>query len=241
MNKSFKRYKIYTFTAAILAVIFSVFITVFNSSYFDFGTGLYYAGTPKALIIIPIIALILFFASSFLTLKLDDMPLRYPKNHSLLTVFASALAGISMIFTVIMQFCARPTDHLSQLYTTELEGLATASLMLKLSLVFAVLGVIYFVVIIVTNKANPLLAILSVAWILAVILRIYYDMTFIITNPVRNFTALALCAAALFLLSEIRYLSGKCSPCFFVFAASLASVFCVASGVSKTAERLFLL
>ena len=233
MNKSFKRYKIYTFTAAILAVVFTVFITVFNSGNFDFAAGLYNRGTPVFLVIVPTVAIILFFASSFFTLKLDDMPLRYPKGNSMLTVFGAALCGISMIFTVIMQFTAKSGDHLAMLYSTTLEGLATSSMMLKLSLVFAILGAVYFGVIVVTNKANPLLCILSIAWILAVVLRIYYDMTFVITNPVRCFTALALCSAALFLRSEIRYLMGKCSPCFFAFSASITSVFAIASGVSK--------
>lgn len=235
MNNDLKIYRTTVTLMTIITLVGAFILTIFELAFYDAGTNLFSSGAPSWVIVLFAIAALLFSVVSCLLINSDTFPLTYPEKNSKFTDFAELLCAGILILTFAVQLLklGYNSDHLTALWLASSDTLVAAVRMLRLSVFLALIASIYFIYSFITEKKNALLAIIFCMWIIAYLLRIYYDMSVIIVDPVRKLTIAALCSMLLFMCAEIRVSVGKPSPRMFVCFGLLAFFFCGVSGISK--------
>lgn len=238
-NTSYKAYRIYVVSAGILSIAAAIVMTVFNYTFYDFELTLYEHKAPTFAICMIVISALIFFATCFLTLKTDLLPLRYPKKNGMLTGVMLLLCAGALCATVLLQLFAKEDDRLVQLFNANTQMMSTAAFLIRVSLVTAIIAAAYFVLAFVTDKVMPALSILTGIWALSYMMRVYYDMSTVVMDPIRMMSILSAACVAMFMIAETRIGMEKPAPRYYVFAGLVAAFVCFMSGFSKV--MLFLL
>ena len=235
MNNDLKIYRAAVAVTSVITLIGAAMLTIFELAFYDTGANLFSRGAPSWIIVLFAAAVILFSVISSLLIRADSFPLTYPERNSKFTGFAELLCAGVLILTFAMQFIrlGNTADHLTGLWLSSSETLTAAVRMLRISVFLALIASVYFIFSFITEKNSTALAIVFCLWIFAYLLRIYYDMSLLIVDPVRKLTIAALCSVLLFMCAEIRMIVGKPSPRMFVCFGLLALFFCGVSGISK--------
>ena len=235
MNNDLKIYRTELVVMSVITLIGAAFLTIFELAFYDTGTNLFSRGAPSWIIVLFSAVSILFSLISSLLIHAETFPITYTEKNSKFTDFAGLLCAAVLILTFAVQFMrlGNVTDHLTQLWLTTDKTLAAAVRMLRISAFLALVASVYFIFSFITKKNNAILAIVFCLWIFAYLLRIYYDMSSLVVDPLRKLTIAALCSILLFMCAEIRMIVGKPSPRLFVCFGFIALFFCGASGVSK--------
>ena len=235
MNNDLKIYRAAVAVTSVITLIGAAMLAIFELAFYDTGTNLFSRGAPSWIIMLFAAVGILFSVISSLLIRAENFPLTYPEKSSKFTGFAELLCAGVLILTFAVQFIrlGNTTDHLTELWLTSGNTLSAAVRMLRISVFLALASSIYFIFSFITQKSSTALAIVFCLWVFAYLLRIYYDMSLLIVDPVRKLTIAALCSILLFMCAEIRMIVGKPSPRLFVCFGFLALFFCGASGISK--------
>ena len=234
-NQCYKVYRIYVISAGILALISGIILTMFNYFFYDFNLTLYAHGAPVFAIYTIFISTILFFFTSFFTLKTDLLPLVYPKRNQRLCSVFLLLCALTLCATVLFGLLGSSKDRLITLFHTENLMLAAASALIKISLVLAVPAAAYFFVSFISDKVMPVFSMFAGAWALVYMMRVYFDMSTVVMDPLRMLTTASAAAVALFMVVETRVGMERPSPRAYVFAGLCAAFICFVSGFSKVA------
>lgn len=237
-DQCYKIYRIYVVSGGLLALISAVALTLFSYRFYDSDLAVYDHGSPSYAIYIIMAAALLFFITGFFSLKGDLLPLRYPKKNSMLTEIALLLTAVALCATFLLLLLGNGGDRLVKLMNASSEHLAAASVLLKASAVLAVVAAAYYLVSFISEKVVSALAMLAGVWALIYMMRVYYDMSTIVMDPLRMLTIASAAACAMFLLAETRVGIEKPSPRYFVFAGLTATFVCFVSGFSKVAMFL---
>ena len=216
-----------------MTAVVSFWTTLYMRLHYDplsrlFNVG-YKGWSIIAMSAVAIVSAVIFAFST----KAEDFPFTYPKKSSNFTVYASVLCGATMLLTVLMQFVrnGESGDSLAVLWNSA-DGGVTLNL-LRIDIVLAIAGCVYFLSALFKDRVYPAAAVLTCVWLFFYLLRMYYDMTAPLNDPLRKMTVVGICSALLFLLAEIRTAVRKPSPGFYVFSGYIALFFCGISGFSK--------
>lgn len=179
----------------IVVFLLSAFFTVAAMLDFDTADGLFVYGSVLGAIASMLLFVFALFAGVWLFL-----PLRAEKKcadkHPVMLV-ASGAVCFSMLLLVIET-------------VMRYRGLSTIE---KLTLLFAVLSVLYFVLSAVRclSRLLPLFAFAPVGFAATYLLSIYFEMTQPLNGEMRILEQMALLAALLFMLCDVRLLLDRCS------------------------------
>ena len=182
--------------------------------FYDFDAGLWLHNTPgivKGLVYITL-ALIILFAGAYLfsskiisghgdTIDAESTPLR-----------VSALFCVaSLIATIIVQLAAIGSfDHLYLLLISgSSDYTAIASYLHRFTLILAPFACLWFVWLLRGKKPTVAIGILPIVYFMILALRIYFDMTTLLTDPRWGFRVITLVFVMLFMLAEVNLLVHK--------------------------------
>ena len=220
---------------SVITLAGAALLTVFELAFYDAGISLFSRGAPSWMIWLLVCVGVLLSVISSLFIQADTFPLKYPEKNSKFTGISELLCAIVLLLTFVIQLMrlGNSSDHLTWLWLNTSETLTAAVRMLHISVFLAIVASLYFLFSIITEKSRALLAMVFCLWVFAYLLRIYYDMSVLIVDPVRKLTITALCSILLFMCAEIRMIVGKPSPRIFVCFGLIALFFCGISGISK--------
>lgn len=223
-----------------LLVAVAALQTVIYLFCYDQSLGLYEQGFPTDLVKLGylLIALLICSSTAFLPLYLikknapDCLPLECKQTDSSAIDFLSLLTAASIAASLITQIVMRYTDDpLSVLLLSPADANRTAHTMLLASLVLALPATLYFIGIF-TRKISPYSLLLTILWVCAYLLRVYFDTSVLLMSPLRQMTILGLSATIFFLLAELRLVKGRPSYILYSIAATLTALFAGTSGSS---------
>lgn len=226
---------------ALLSVILFVVTAAQSILYltcYDFELGLYVQGFPIGALKLAYLLVALLSVSGLIVLPLiaikkqasSAIPLDgHPAPSRAADLFA-LLCGALIAGTLITQLVRiNADDQLSILLLNPAQTNMNAHYSLLASLILALPALLYFVGIF-AGKKWSFAPLLTLVWVCAYMLRVYFDAELLLMSPTRQLTLAALCAIALFLIAEMRLIRGIFSPIFYGIAATLAALFAGASG-----------
>lgn len=226
--------------SAILLLVALLQSTIYLTCY-DSDIGLYKHGFSAGALKIAYLLIALFTLSGVIVLPLclikKTAPSCIPRQLSVApsraAEFFALLTAASVVGTLITQLVRiNADDALSILLQNPSATNTTARTMLVVSLVLALFAAIYFVAVFAGKKTvYPLL--LTLIWVCAYMLRVYFDTSVLLMSPTRQMTLIALAAIALFLIAELRLARDIPSLMLYTVSATLTALFAGVSGFSS--------
>lgn len=219
-------------SSALLLVLSAVQLALYFYGY-DFSADLYLPGAlPTITALIWIAAAV---APSLLCLRLPGKTacreLKIPSTR--ITDFATLLMMAALVSAAVMPLIAGEEDSLkSLLLSTDIADSNPRTLLL-LSLVAAVLGALYFLLLFSYRKIRPLGVTAVLLWAGLSALRIYFDMRYLLMSPRRVLHLVALVALMVFLVGELRLARGIATPRLYTLTAAPAMVITGADALSN--------
>lgn len=207
---------------------------------YDSTLGLYKQGFPPLLLRLGYLVIAFLAVSGAVYLPLNAVKKQVPdafarpskEKSSRLADFFALLSAASIIGTLIMQIIRlNAYDHLSILLTNPSDANQTAHIMLIASLALAIPAAFYFICIY-TGKNRLYPAVITLLWVCAYLLRVYFDAGILLMSPIRQLTIVALSASALFLVGELRIARGLSATMMYAVFATLTVLFAGAGGIS---------
>ena len=227
----------------VLSVISAIALSVINRLYIA-ENYLYINGAPTA--VLPILAFVTVIVAIFGMLsvrKNDYSPKELPNagNSLIYTVSLLLVAEFLAIFVLYVMYGAFDIGYGASIKNDAslLEKLETATLFYQLMIILTPLAPVYFVIVAFKQKISSFFGSITLLWILAYILRLYFDVTDWVMSPRKLSMICAMCFAALFMLYEIRFSFGRGNVRRYFFISSLTSVFCFSAGLAGVLSSLF--
>ena len=218
-----------------LSALSAVVLSLINSMYID-GNYLYANGAP--VFVLPILAfaalVVAGIGASFVK-KNDYSVSELPsgKNsvfHILSLVFVALFLAMFVLYIMFGAFDVGYGQSING-NADLVEKLETLTLFYQIMIILAPLAPVYFVISAFKGKTNAFFGSLTLLWILAYILRLYFDITDWVMSPRKLSTICAMCLAALFFLYEIRFSFARGNIRRYFFVSALTTVFCLSAGL----------
>ena len=232
-NKSHRDQRIVLMvSSALLLVLSAVQLALYFYGY-DFSADLYLPGA------LPTITALIWIAAAvvpcLLCLPLPGKTacreMKIPSTR--ITDFATLLTMAALVSAAAMPLIAGEKDSLkSLLLSTDIADSNPRTLLL-LSLVAAILGALYFLLLFSYRKIRPLGVTALLFWAGLSALRIYFDMRYLLMSPRRVLHLVALVALMVFLVGELRLARGIATPRLYTLTAAPAMVITGADALSN--------
>ena len=208
---SSRSFLVASFFFAVAMTLEQIFI---YTRFYDFEASLWRSGTPgivRGLLYITLTLVILFtgaylyssrsVASKEETLENPSLPLRIASGFCALAIFATLVAQIAAIGSF---------DHLYLLLVSgSTDYLAIAAFMHRTTLIAAPFACLWFVWLARGKQPSVTLGILPILYLMLLVLRVYFDMNTLFSNPRWGFRVVTLIFAMLFMLAEVNMLVHK--------------------------------
>ncbi len=236
MNPISAKLKIYTYSSTVLALI--CILLRLLCLLFTYDTELHYFSYSSALSPIAngiLICSLLWAVSSFLFIPRGTLR-RSPAAYSIPSVFASALCGFFFIYYGIIT--ALPLLNHSFVPVT-FDTYRRDTIVAAIIAISAFLSAIYFFGAFFSTQLTSAWRVFGgffpVIWAIVSLAQVYFDFTHAMNEPIKVSLQLAMIAAALFFLQEVRILLGRAQPRAAWFSGATALLFCGIGGVSCVA------
>lgn len=208
---SSRAFLIASFFFAVAMTLEQIFI---YTRFYDFEASLWRSGTPgivRGLLYITL-TLVILFTGAYLyssrsatpkeeSLENPNLPLRIASGFCALAIFATLVAQVAAIGSF---------DHLYLLLVSgSTDYVAIAAFMHRVTLIAAPFACLWFVWLARGKQPTVTLGILPIVYLMFLILRIYFDMNTLLSNPRWGFRIVTLILAMLFMLAEVNMLVHK--------------------------------
>lgn len=229
----------FTVLSALLLIVTALQSLLYLTCY-DSDIGLYRQGFPIGLLRIGYLLIAAPALSGIIILPLtaikkaapNAIPLEPKPLPSGAVDFFALLSAASIAGTLITQLiCSGTDDPLSILLQNPGNANLNAHYMLLASLILALPALLWFIAIYARKKWIFAPA-LTLIWVCAYLLRVYFDSSQLLMSPTRLMTIAALTATIFFLIVEMRLVRGIFSPILYGSAATLTALFAGVSGFS---------
>lgn len=220
----------------VLSALSAVVLSVINSMYMG-ENYLYENGAPTLILpILAVLALVLAVLGTNFVKKDDYMTSELPSDKTsvsyMLSLFFVAL--FLSIFVLYVMFGAFDIGYGKSISGNSdlLKKLETLTLFYQIMIVLTPLAPVYFVISAFKGKTNAFFGTVTLLWILAYILRLYFDVTDWVMSPRKLSMICAMCFGALFILYEVRFSFARGNIRRYFFVAALTTVFCFSAGLA---------
>ncbi|MBQ2686717.1 MAG: hypothetical protein IJF55_03185, partial [Clostridia bacterium] len=232
-ESSLSLYRIYlVFTAALMAVGTAAFSVMLGKYYDPELFGFNHSAPNSIELIIPLIFAVAFISalSTLFTMGKKAFPETTMPKIDVFTRSASVIVSLSLLLTAIFQFVfASSDDHLT--FRNILSGGSEIALIHTACAVISVLAIVYFARDFISKDKSVIFGIAFVIWCALYALRVYFDMSVILSDPRRILSIVAMCSALLFIHAEFRLYTGSPMQSLYVISAMMTSVLCIISGL----------
>ncbi len=213
----------------------AVALALFNRAFMG-DNGLYINGAPTVLPIILVLVSIAVCVYGTMNVrkasKLERIP--YVSRTPLLVISALLIAEFFAIFLIYILLGPLDIQYgidMGVANSLELaEKMKMALMCYELLVPLSLFAPVYFVIAAYKKQINAFFGSITLIWMLLYILRLYFDVTDWVMSPRKLTMICAMCIAALFILSEIRFAFGRGSARKYFFFASLSAIFCTSCG-----------
>jgi hypothetical protein len=144
----------------------------------------------------------------------------------------------ALVSAAVMLLTAGENDPLKSLLLSATLSDSNARTLLRLSLIAAILGALYFLFLFAYRKMHALGITGVLFWAGFSALRIYFDMRYLLMSPRRVLHLVALVALMVFFIGELRLARGIASPRLYTLTAAPAMVIAGADALSNLALTL---
>ncbi len=227
----------------VLSVFSAIALSLINRLYME-ENYLYANGAPTA--VLPILALAAVFVAFFgmIFVKRSDYSvseLPSAGNSALYIISLLFVAEFIAIFILYFMYGAFDIGYGADIKNNAelLEKLDTATLSYQIMIILTPLAPVYFVVAAFKRKISAFFGSVTLLWVLAYILRTYFDVTDWVMSPRKLSMICAMCFAALFILYEIRFSFARGNVRRYFFMSALTAVFCFSAGLAGVLSSLF--
>ncbi len=226
----------------VLSALSAVVLSVINSMYM--GENYLYENSAPTLVlpILAVLALVLAVLGTNFVKKDDYSVSELPRDKTSISYMLSLffVALFLSIFVLYVMFGAFDIGYGKSISGNSdlLKKLETLTLFYQIMIVLTPLAPVYFVISAFKGKTNAFFGTLTLLWILAYILRIYFDITDWVMSPRKLSMLCAMCLAALFFLYEIRFSFARGNVRRYFFVAALTTVFCFSAGLAGVVSSL---
>lgn len=232
-ESSLSLYRIYlVFTAALMAVGTAAFSVMLGKYYDPELFGFNHSAPNSIELIIPLIFAVAFITalSTLFTMGKKAFPETTMPKIDVFTRSASVVVSLSLLLTAIFQFVfASSDDHLT--FRNILSGGSEIALIHTACAVISVLAIVYFARDFISKDKSVIFGIAFVIWCALYALRVYFDMSVVLSDPRRILSIVAMCSALLFIHAEFRLYTGSPMQSLYVISAMMTSVLCIISGL----------
>jgi len=211
---SSRTFLIASFFMAVALTLEQIFVYL---RFYDFEAELWHHETPgivKGLLYITLTLIMLFAGAYLYSLKNTAHKDNGLENPNKPLRIASGVCIAALIATLVAQIAAIGSfDHLYLLLVSgSTDHLAIAAFLHRTTLILAPFACLWFVWIARGKQPTVGLGLLPIVYFLFLILRVYFDMNTLLTNPRWGFRIITLIFAMLFLLAEVNWLFHKKRP-----------------------------
>ena len=219
-----------------LSALSAVVLSIINGIYT--GENYLYENSAPTLVlpILAILALVLAIVGARFVKKEDYSVSEVPSDKTSVTYMLSLffVALFLAIFVLYVMFGAFDIGYGQSINGNAdlVEKLETLTLFYQIMIILSPLAAVYFVILAFKGKTNAFFGSLTLLWILAYILRLYFDITDWVMSPRKLSMICAMCLAALFFLYEIRFSFARGNIRRYFFMAALTTVFCFSAGTA---------
>lgn len=222
-DQNLKLYKIYLLFTLIASIVCAVVRTIALAKYYEEGAHSYMQDTPSFISALTPALIILFCAviASFFFLIPKGSVKRLPyDNTTLLSKCASALPALALlILTALLLLLSAGSDSSISLNSAFKGGLSLFGASHLLSVIGAVFTAAYFMLDVLEKKRSALLSLSMFVFSAFYALRVYFDMSTLLSSPIRLMTILSACALILFSVLETRTVTGKSASRLYIAGA----------------------
>ena len=229
---SLSRYaSVSVYLTTVLAVVGAVLQSAVLITVYEGDKGVYVAGDlfGHAVGIFLLVSAVLVFVTNLFLPRMAEQKLLSIPPCCNVTAFLSAMCGCSAV--------AASGLALTEKGATE----GAMGVVVKLMLLLSVPVIFYFILMALNHKHVTLLTVLSftpVLWLALMLMRLYFDRTSSINDPMKILFQLSLSAVMLAYMAEARIRVGKKGVRFLFAISSLAVVLAITSSISMFIFRL---
>ena len=226
----------------ILSFVSAAALTFINSAYLE-DNYLYSNDVPT--VILPILAFVIAFIAlvgmlsvnkkSYSTSSLPEKGI-----SSMYVVSLMLVAVYLVIFVMYVLYGAFDIGYGAPIKNNAdlLEKLEMATLCYQIMIVLTPIAPIYFVLAGLKKKINAFFGSLTLLWVLAYILRLYFDVTDWVMSPRKLSMICATCFAALFTLYEVRFAFSRGNARKYFFVCALTASFEFSAGLAGVVSSI---
>lgn len=226
----------------VLTALSTVVFSFINSMYMG-ESYLYVNGAPTSMLIIPVIlAVALAGIGASLVKKSDYSAYELPRDKTSV-LYMLSLLFVALFLSIFVMYILNGAYDIG--YGQSIKGnaelvekLETLTLFYQIMIVLTPLAPVYFVISAFKGKTNAFFGTLTLLWILAYILRLYFDITDWVMSPRKLSMICAMCFGALFILYEIRFSFARGNVRRYFFVAAMTTVFCFPAGLVGVVSSL---
>lgn len=226
-----------TAITAVITALAHTAILLFN---YDPSLGVYiYDGSVPTIFVVGMVIGLAMVVISALSIPSGSCGVEQVAVCGTAEAFFAAMAGAAMLAYSVMSFISASITEKNTLLGT---ANSTVTTLWALLAVLSIPSAAYLIISAITkrNASKKLTALVffPVLWSAVCLLRIYFDRSSAINDPVKIYSQMALAAIMLFLLSELRIRVGKSSLRMYTAFAGIAAVLGFSYSVSVTAAYL---
>lgn len=218
-----------------LTALSTVVFSFINSMYMG-ESYLYVNGAPTfVLIILVILAVALAGVGASFVKKSDYSAQELPRDKTS-TLYMLSLLFVALFLSIFIMYILKGAYDIG--YGQSIKGnaelvdkLETLTLFYQIMIVLTPLAPVYFVISAFKGKTNAFFGTVTLLWILAYILRLYFDITDWVMSPRKLSMICAMCFGALFILYEIRFFFARGNIRRYFFVCALTTSFCLPAGL----------
>lgn len=220
----------------VLSALSAVVLSVINSIYMG-ENYLYVSGAPTLILpILALLALVLAGVGASFVKKDDYLVSELPSDRTSM-LYMLSLLFVALFLAAFVMYILNGAYDIGYGQSIKgnaelLEKLETLTLFYQIMIVLTPLAPVYFVISAFKGKTSAFFGSLTLLWILAYILRIYFDITDWVMSPRKLSMLCAMCFASLFFLYEIRFSFARGNIRRYFFVSALTTVFCFSAGLA---------
>ncbi|MBE6607707.1 MAG: hypothetical protein E7633_04035 [Ruminococcaceae bacterium] len=220
----------------ILSAVSATVFSVINLSYLE-ENYLYANGAPTT--ILPILAItsvaLAVIGTSFV--KKSDYSVKELPSDRTSMIYMLSLFFVALFLAIFVLYVMHGAFDIGYGISIKgnadlMEKLETATLFYQIMIILSPIAPIYFLVMSFKRKTSSFFGTLTLLWILAYILRTYFDITDWVMSPRKLSMLCAMCFAALFILYEVRFSFARGNIRRYFFMSAITTVFCFSAGLT---------
>jgi len=223
----------YAFFVLAAAVANALLTSVIYTKHYDFDKCLWESGAPTHLGFACLAVTLLGLASVFFVFPKDCFKAEPGRTGGFYVKLTSLFCTVALLLIFCVFFLFRILDFSDPLISLFFGKNSIAQLSHRASILLSFFASIYFIIEAMSKRTSYWAELLFLLFELATLLRLYFDMNVIMTDPRRAMSIIAACLTLIYILLDARLATARAKERSYIFFAASAVCANAASGASN--------